>query len=221
MHKIMIVEDDERLALELKVFLENNGYEVFSITDFENVVEQILKGDEDLVILDYKLPFYNGGYILKEVRKQSEMPIIMATSVNDEVNELINLSNGADDYITKPFNTQILLLRMEKLLARNTKSYSSTLKYEDLILDVSKSLLLKGDDSLELSKNESAILSYLLKNRGTIVSRDDLMDYLWGTSEFIDDNTLTVNVSRIRSKLSSLGYDHVIETKRGQGYIIL
>ena len=219
MKTILIIEDDENLRNELANFLENNGYNTIMLTNFDNPIDNIKALTFDLILLDFKLPNYNGGYILKEIRKDSEVPIIMLTSVNDEINELISLSNGADDYVNKPFNTQILLLRMEKHL-KNTKKAGNILTYKDLTLNIDKSEINNHEKSIELSKNENIILSYLLKNYGKIVSRDEIMDYLWGTKEFIDDNTLTVNVSRIKNKLHQLGYDDVITTKRGQGYLI-
>ena len=144
----------------------------------------------------------------------------MVTSRNSEIDELMCMSYGADDYITKPYNPQILLVRIEAVLKRMYRNDSLRLSYHDLILNVSKSMLERGKQNIELSKNETRIFHYLLKQRGRITSREEIMDYLWGSDEFVDDNTLTVNINRLRKKLSEIGYDDVIETKRGQGYLI-
>ena len=139
-------------------------------------------------------------------------------SRNTEIDELMSFNYGADDFITKPYNTQILLARIERLLKKNN---TEILNYEDLVLDISKSVIIKNNKTIDLSKNEFKIFYYLLKNRGNIISRDELMDFLWNDNEFIDDNTLTVNINRLRSKLENIGYVDIIKTKRGLGYIIL
>lgn len=220
MSKILIVEDDTKLRNELAKFFKNSGYEVDEITTFDDTVNLILDTTCDLILLDINLPNLNGEIICKELRKSITTPIIMVTSRNTELDELLSINYGADDFITKPYNTQILLARVERLLKR-TNNIEDKLQYKDVIIDISKSIIIKDNNQIDLSKNELKILIYLLKNKNKIVSRDDLMNYLWDTNLFIDDNTLTVNINRLRNKLESIGYQDVIITKRGQGYIIL
>lgn len=220
MERILIIEDEVKLRLELKTFLNNNGYEVSIIENFDNTIDRIIKTHADLVLLDINLPNISGEYILKEVRKFSNIPIIIVTSRNTEIDELLSINYGADDFITKPYNKEILLARINRILNRNTQD-ESKIKYKDIILDIFKSIIIKDDVSIDLAKNELKIFHYLLKNKGKIISRDELMDYLWDNNEFIDDNTLTVNINRLRSKLENIGLNDVIITKRGQGYIIL
>lgn len=219
MEKILIVEDEIKLRNELKICLENNGYQVITINDFQNTIGDIIKLNVDLILLDINLPNISGEFICKEIRKTITTPIIMVTSKNNELDELISINYGADDYITKPYNIQILLARINRLLKRTNKIDS--LKYKDLILDISKSCIIKNEQIIDLSKNEFKIFYFLLKNKEKIVTRDELMDYLWDNNEFIDDNTLTVNINRLRNKLEDINYHDVIITKRGQGYIIL
>lgn len=220
MKKILIIEDEIKIREELKIFLENNGYFVEIISDFSDVINYINNIKIDLILLDINLPNINGQFICKELRKDNTTPIIMITSKNTELDELISLNYGADDYITKPFNLQILLARIERILNRN-REHSTLIEYKDFTLDISKSAIIKDNNIIDLSKNEFKILHYLLTNKGKIVSRDNLIDYLWDNNEFVDDNTLTVNISRIKNKLSSIGYEDVIVTKRGQGYIVI
>lgn len=217
---ILIVEDEEKLREELKIFLESNGYQVETVKEFQNLDTNILKINCDLILLDINLPFINGEYLLKEIRKKSNLPIIMITSKNTELDELLSISLGADDFITKPFNPQILLARINRLLTRNNNQ-SETIKYKNALIDTKKSLIETEHNKENLTRNELKILTYLLENKGTIVSRDDLINYLWDSDEYIDDNTLTVNINRLRTKLASLGLTEVIITKRSQGYIIL
>lgn len=219
MYKILIVEDDVKLRNELSIFLKSNGYITYSIDDFSNTINSILNTKCDLILLDINLPNINGQVILKELRKQSNVPIIIVTSRNSEIDELLSINYGADDFIVKPYNTEILLARIDRTLKR-VNNIDEKLMYKDMCLDISRSLIIKDNKEYDLSKNEVKILSYLLKNKDKIVSRDELMNYLWNTNEFIDDNTLTVNINRLRNKLSELGYLDVIVTKRGQGYIL-
>ena len=220
MNKVLIIEDEIKLRNELKIFLENNGYEVSTIEDFTNVLEAISKIQTDIILMDINLPNINGEFLCKEIRKNNNVPIIMVTSKNTEMDELISINYGADDFITKPYNPNILLARIERILSRTTKVIEN-IKYKDLELDINKSLIIKNDKKIELSRNEIKILYYLLKNRGNIISRDDIMNYLWDNDEFVDDNTLTVNINRLRNKLELLDLKEIIETRRGQGYIII
>lgn len=218
--KLLLVEDEIKLREELKIFLENNGYSVDIIDNFDDTLNLIKKNSCDLILMDINLPNINGEYLVKEFRKESNTPIIMVTSKNTEIDELMSINYGADDFITKPYNPQILLARIERLLKR-TGNVENKITYKDLILDVSKSIIINNNEIIDLSKNEFRIFCILLINQGKIISRDELMNYLWDNNEFIDDNTLTVNINRLRTKLESIGYNDVIITRRGQGYIIL
>lgn len=222
MSKILIVEDDEKLRNELKIFLNNNGFETWCLEQFESPIENILKENGDLILLDINLPNSDGEYICKEIRKVSNVPIIMVTSRDNEIDELISLNNGADQYITKPYNIRILLAKVSGLLKRSQSMElcQNKINYNGLILDISKSIIEKENEKIELTKNELKIFHFLLLNREKIISRDELMDYLWESESFIDDNTLSVNIKRLRNKLEELGMKDCIETKRGQGYIL-
>ena len=222
MHKILIVEDDEKLRNELEVFLNKNGYKGESINNFSNTIEDILKKKADLILLDINLPGFDGEYILKEIRKVSDVPIIIITSRDNEMDELLSMNYGADYYVTKPFNIQILLAKIASVLRRSKVLETVTDKVEcnDFILNLSKSQIEKDDKAIELTKNELKILKFLIERKGKIVSREEIMEYLWDSETFIDDNTLTVNMTRLRNKLDQIGLKELIETKRGQGYIL-
>ena len=222
MKTIMIVEDDMELREELATFLKNSGYQVTLVTEFDTLSQTFsnLTSNVDLILLDINIPGMNGESLLKEFRKTSNIPVIMVTSKNNEMDELLCMSYGADDYITKPYNPQILLLRIEAVLKRMNQT-STVLSYRDITLHLSKGMIQKGNIEVPLSKNELKIFYYLLMHQGTIVSREEIMRYLWDTEEFIDDNTLTVNMNRIRNKLREIGLTDAIETRRGQGYILL
>ena len=222
MDKILIVEDDEKLRAELEKFLKNNGYNISTISKFDNITEDILNKNADLVLLDINLPGADGEYLCKEIRKTSNVPIIMITCRDNELDELISLNNGADQYVTKPYNLQILLAKISGLLKRNqrTDMKQNKIDFKDFILDVSKSVIEANNKQVELTKNEFKILHFLTLNRGKIVPREDIMEYLWDSEAFIDDNTLTVNIKRLRSKLEELNLQDLIETRRGQGYIL-
>lgn len=222
MSKILIVEDDEKLSKELKIFLDKNGYDAVILQKFDNAVEDILKENADLILLDINLPYTDGEFICKEIRKTSNVPIIMVTSRDNEMDELISLNYGADQYVTKPFNIQILLAKITGLLKRNQNADKSQekIKCNGFILNVSKSMIETENKKIELTKNELKILHYLVLNQGKIVTREEIMNYLWESENFIDDNTLTVNMTRLRGKLEELEIKDSIETKRGQGYIL-
>lgn len=218
---IIIVEDTQKLREELSIYLEKNGFKTNLITDFTNVKEQIINTKEkDLILLDINLPNLDGEYLLKDLRKEIDTPIIMVTSKNTEIDELLCIEYGADDFITKPFSPRILLARITRLLERNTK-VPKEITYKDMTINITKSQIERNNKKIELSKNELKILIYLLKNKGTIVTRDGIISYLWDNNEYVDDNTLTVNINRVRSKLEKLDLENVILTKRGQGYIVL
>ena len=222
MKKIVIVEDDKKLRKELEIFLQNNGYEVELIEEFQQVAQDILEKRPNLVLLDINLPNTDGEYILKEVRKTSNVPIIMVTSRESQMDELLSMNFGADDYVTKPFHTQILLARIAAILKRAQPmgEGQNQIDLGEAILNVSKSMLETPEKQIELTKNELKILYYFVQKRGQIVAREELMEYLWDSESFIDDNTLTVNITRLRGKLEEAGLKDILETKRGQGYLL-
>ena len=221
MSKIIIIEDAETIREELKTFLNRYGYEVVAPTNFENIINDILREKSDLILLDINLPVTDGYYICREIRKKSDVPIIVVTSRDNEVDELMSMNLGADDFITKPYNTQILLARIESILRRvHGSSNRDTIAYNDLKLNLSNGTVTYKGNTAELTKNELKILSCLIKNKGKIVSRDDLMDFMWNSDIFVDDNNLSVNVTRLRKKLEGVGMKENIETRRGLGYIL-
>lgn len=221
MEKILIVEDDEKLRKELEIFLNNNGYLSETLNIFNNTLNDILKINPELLLLDLNLPNADGEYICKEIRKKSNMPIIIITSRDNEIDELLSINNGADHYITKPFNIHILLAKINSILRRTkTQENIDTIDAKDFILNINKSTIEKDNTIIELTKNEFRILKYLVQNRNKIVSREDIMMCLWDSDNFIGDSTLTVNITRVRYKLEELGLKELLETKRGQGYIL-
>lgn len=222
MQKILIIEDDEKLRHELEIFLNRNGYEAASLERFDNTLQELIKSNADLILLDINLPNADGEYILKEFRKVSDVPVIMITSRDNEMDELLSMHYGADHYVTKPFNTQILLAKIVAILKRTNSAVSQEkINCGKFVLNLSKSRIEMGERRAELTANELKIMKCLVKNRGSIVSREDIMNDLWDSEAFIDDNTLTVNVTRIRKKLDEIGLQDIIETRRGQGYIFI
>lgn len=222
MKKILIIEDDATLREELRLLLENGGYAPCVTTDFENAADEAARLRPDLVLLDILLPDANGQSILRDIRSGSDVPVIMLTSRSTDADEIISRSSGADDYVTKPYNPALLLLRIETVLRRTGgRGSEEELTYRGMRLNLLRSsVTYKGAETV-LSRNEMNILHCLLKKRGTIVSRDELMDYLWDRSDFVDDNTLTVNINRLRKRLEGLGFPDVIETRRKQGYMLV
>jgi len=222
MKKIVIIEDDEVIREELQNFLIKYGYEVKAPIDLNNIIKYVENEHANLILLDINLPLYDGYYICREIRKTSDVPIIIVTSRDSDVDELMSINLGADDFITKPYNTEILLARITNILKRtygNLKT-NNILNYRDFNLNLSNATVIYKDKSLELTKNEVKILSYLINNKGNIVKRDLLMEYLWKSDYFVDDSTLTVNINRLRKKLQEIGIENPIETRRGLGYIM-
>ena len=216
----MIVEDDKIISEELTHLLETSGYNVITLTNYDNTLEDILNSNFDLLLLDINLPKVNGEFLLKEIRKVSNVPIIMLTSRALETDEVLSMSYGADDYIMKPYNPTILLLRIANIFRRMEKNVNS-LNYDDIKVYQNKGILVRNDKELDLTKNEMLIFLCLLNNRGNIVTRDELMTELWNNEEYVNENALTVNVSRLRSKLEDFGIHGAIETRKGQGYKLL
>lgn len=220
--KIFIIEDEEKIRNELCTFLNKYGYETSYSLDFENILEEFMKDKYHLVLLDINLPYYDGYYVCREIRKRSSIPIIVVTSRDSEVDELMSMNLGADDFITKPYNTQILLARISSIIRRAyNNSDSEILEYRGLIHNLSTSEAEFDNKRIELSKNESRILYVLIKNKEKIVSRNEIIESLWQSDEFVDDNTLTVNINRLRKKLEEIGAIDYLKTKRGQGYILI
>ena len=219
MTKIKIIEDDLSIANELKEILENAGYLAEVTEEFSDILDQIKKEQPDLILLDINLPKINGEVQLQQIRKESNIPVIMVTSKNTEVDEVLSMSYGADDYITKPYNPTILLLRIGAVLKRSERS-TDKIFYHNLEVVPQKGILKQEKEEIILTKNEMIIFLYLLQHQGKIVTRDELMTDLWNNDEYINDNALTVNISRLRSKLKEIGYEEAIETRKGQGYIL-
>ena len=221
MKKIMIVEDDKVIAEELFYLLKNADYEPCILEDFKNAKDEILNSNSDLILLDINIPFIDGKVLLKEIRKELSIPIIMVTSMTDEINEVMSYSYGADDYITKPYNPTILLLKIRALFKR-CEINKNVLVYKDLSFDIGKGIVKNSNnDEVILTKNEIIIFNLLLTNKDRIVTKDEIMTDLWNNDEYINENALTVNISRLRSKLSTLGYTDLIETRKGIGYRII
>lgn len=219
--KLFIIEDDIVLRTELISLLESYNYSCETSDNFKNIISEAVDSNADLILLDINLPYYDGYHVCREIRKISDVPIMVVTSRNNDMDELMSMNLGADDFITKPYNIQILLARIAAILKRtNQKNYSSEVEYKGLTLSMAKSTVYYESKEAELTKNELRILSVLMQNASSIISRDDLMDELWQSDEFVDDNTLTVNVNRLRKKLEEIGAADFIKTKRGQGYMI-
>ena len=220
MKKIFIVEDDKSICMELVEILENEGYAASYLTDFEHSKEEILAAGADLILMDINIPGINGRNLLKEIRKESDIPVIMVTSRTSEMDEVLSMSYGADDYITKPYNPTILLLRIAAVLKRMEGS-QNVASYRGAEVNFSKGTIRLGEKEQVLTKNEMIIFQRLLSSKDKIVSRDEIMTDLWDNEEYVNDNTLTVNISRLRTKLSELGLPDAIETRKKQGYRLI
>ena len=222
MTKILVVEDDHQIQQELVLLLQRNGFEARALTSFEYVPQQIIAAHPDLVLLDLNLPGIDGQQICREVRQLSNVPIIVVTSRNTDLDELMVLSLGADDFIAKPYNTQILLMHITSVLRRANSDVTTgtKLSHAGVTLDSSSCKVSANQKSVELTKNELRILSLLMQNAGTVVSRQRIQEELWQSDEFVDDNTLTVNISHLRNTLSSIGVEDFVMTRRGLGYVI-
>ena len=219
MAKIYIVEDDRSIREELSELLKNAGYETECLSGFEDPAENILASGSDLILLDINLPRMNGELLLKEIRRKTDTPVIMVTSRTSETDEVLSMSYGADDYITKPYNPTILLLRISAVLKRSAKTGGNQ-TYRELSVNAAKGSLSSGSRETVLTKNEMIIFQLLLDRRGEIVTRDELMTALWDNDEYVNDNALTVNVSRLRAKLSEFGFSDAVETRKKQGYVL-
>lgn len=218
--RICVVEDDEKLCDELVYFLKANGFEARAAIREEYNAAALINGGFSMLLLDISLPEADGLFLCREIRKQSNVPLLIITSNNTELAELRAMDCGADDFVTKPLNPQILLLRMEAILKRvyNNRDMNNRIQLNGFVLDVSKGVVQNKGKEVELTKNELRILTVLAKKQGEIVSRDEIMESLWESHLFVDDNTLTVNMTRLKGKLEKIGIKGVIVTKRGMGY---
>lgn len=219
--KIYIIEDDTAIREELMQLLKKYGYECESSDDFQNIGEKALSSKADLILLDINLPYQDGFQVCRYIRQKSNVPIIILTSRNTDFDELMGLNIGADDFVSKPYNGQVLLARIQKILARTYEVQSNTLlTHKGLTLNLLRAAISHNGNEKELTKNELGILRLLMLNKGNIIPRDAIIDELWQSEEFIDENTLNVNVVRLRKKLAEIGLPDYLETKRGMGYSV-
>lgn len=222
MYRIFIVEDDEIIANLLKKNLCSWGYDVSCAEDFSNIIQEFAHRDPQLVLLDLKLPFYNGFHWCEEIRRISQIPIIFISSASDNMNMVMAMSRGADDFIAKPFDLDVLTAKIQAIL-RRTYSFGtpgSVLEHKGAVLNPSRCTLTWNGHDIDLTKNELRILEILLEHAGKAVSRDAIMTKLWESDSFVDDNTLTVNITRLRIKLEGEGLKDFIITKKGLGYMV-
>ena len=222
MEDILLVEDNLEVAKEIKLSLEKWGMKVQLIEDFSNVLEEVVKKQPKLVLMDVNLPYYDGFYWCGRIREVSKLPILFLSSRDSNMDLIMGINTGGDDYITKPFDTQVLLSKINDLLRRANqyKDSGALLYYNDAVLDIDKCEFRYKENILDLTKNEIKILTLLIRNKGKVVSRDKIMMSLWNEDEFISDNTLTVNMTRLRGKLKEVGLEEVIKTKKGLGYMM-
>ena len=221
-YKIMIVEDDKVIARALASHLSKWNYDTRCIEDFKNIIEEFEQYDPQLVLLDIMLPFFNGFHWCQEIRKVSEVPIIFLSSANDNMNIVMAMNMGGDEFIEKPFDLNVVTAKVQAIL-RRSYSFQGTMnvmEYHGAVLNLNDATLVNNDKKLDLTKNEFRILQMLLENEGRIVSRDSIITRLWESDEFIDDNTLTVNIARLRKKLEQIGLEQMIRTKKGIGYMV-
>lgn len=219
--KILIVEDDYTIRTELETLLTGNGYDVFSVTDFSKTIQEVKAEKPQLILLDIKLPQENGFSLCSGIRSFSDVPIIFVTSCNTDMDELSSIMLGGDAFITKPYNTAILLAKIASLLKKAyPRAEQEILTYQGVTLHLDSSKIQYNGHIAELTKNEYKILFYLFKHAGSICSRADLIEYLWDNQLYVDDNALSVNVNRIREKLSSIGLTDFIKTRHRQGYTL-
>ena len=241
MNHVLVVEDDKEIREGVKIYLKSQGYEVYEAADGIEGLKVLEKEEIHLAIVDIMMPRLDGIRMTMKLREKYDFPVIMLSAKSEEVDKVMGLNIGADDYVTKPYNPTILLLRIETILRRTEQTgrqseqrassvrgekaegeaVQEELQDEELRLNLLRSTVSYHGDEVVLSKNELAILHCLMSRKGQIVSRDELMDHLWDMSEFVDDNTLTVNINRLRKRLAQIGLENKIETRRGQGYLLL
>lgn len=222
MYKIIIVEDDITIARTLKEHLSKWTYNVIYVTDFNDIMEKFKEFDPHIVLMDVMLPFFNGFYWCSEIRKISKVPIMFISSAGDNMNIVMAMNMGGDDFIVKPFDLNVLTAKIGALLRRaySLQGHINAIEHDGVVLNLNDTTLIYNDNKIELTKNEYKILQLLMGNIGRVVSRDEIMQHLWNSDQFIDDNTLTVNMTRLRKKLSESGLDNYIKTKKGLGYLV-
>lgn len=222
MYRILVVEDDMIIANAIKKTITKWGYEVECVTDFQDVLGQFVAFDPQLVLLDISLPYYDGFHWCTEIRKVSKVPIIFISSASDNLNIVMAMNMGGDDYITKPFDLTVLAAKIRALIRRTYDFAGQTnlVEHRGAILNIGDGTLTYRGQEVELTRNEHRILQLLMENKGQIVTRETIMTHLWETDSYVDDNTLTVNVARLRRKLESLGLDDFIVTKKSVGYMV-
>lgn len=222
MYKIMIIEDDKIIAREMKTFLESWDYQGILVHDFHQVLEEWQNTNPDLILMDISLPYKNGYYWTEQIRKYSKVPIIFISSRNDNTNIVMALSQGGDDFIAKPFDLQVLLYKIKALLRRTYDFSGKTewLEQNGVRFNMDENLVTYQDRSVELTKNEGKILRLLMKKKDKIVRREELMEYLWKTDYYVDENALSVNINRLRKNLERIGIHDFIQTKKGLGYLV-
>lgn len=222
MYKILVVEDDETIVQIVKRHLESWGYEVFQVEDFSHVLQEFVQKDPQLVLLDLKLPFYNGFHWCEEIRKVSQVPVLFLSSAADNMNMVMAMSRGADDFIAKLFDLDVLAAKVQAVI-RRTYAFgqnTSLLEHNGVVLNPGNGTVSADGQTADLTKNELKILQILFEHQGHVVSREAIMTKLWESDSFVDDNTLTVNMTRIRKKLEGLGIRDFIITKKGMGYMV-
>lgn len=222
MFKIFVVDDSKIISEKLKEELEKWGFEIVLVDDFEKVIDIFKCENPDLVVMDIALPYYDGYFWTRKIRDLSNVPIIFLSSKEDTMNKIMAMEMGADDFVSKPFDLDLLIAKIKALLRRtyDYKDNLDRLELGGLVLDLKSMTVVFSNKSIDLSKNEFKILEILMVNKGNVVSRDKLMTSLWSTDIYIDDNTLTVNISRLRKSLAGLGVDNFIKTKQGLGYYV-
>ena len=218
----MIVEDDEIISNSIAGYLNKWQYTTHEVSNFQNVITEFVEEKPDIVLMDINLPYFDGYYFCEEIRKISKVPIIFISSASDDMNIVMAMNIGADDFIEKPFKLVVLKAKIEALLRRvyNFNTSNSLIVYKEVIFDINKDEIKYKDNIASLTKNESKILTVLLENREKIVTREEIITALWQSDNFIDENTLSVNINRLRAKLKSIGIDEFITTKKGKGYIV-
>ncbi len=222
MYRLLIVEDDAVIAGAVKQHMESWGYEAICVENFQEVLQTFVTQSPQLVLMDISLPFYNGYHWCDEIRKISKVPIIFISSASDNMNIVMAVNMGGDDFVAKPFDLNVLQAKVQALLRRtyDFAGDSKLLEHKGMIFDTGNGLVANGGARVELTKNEMGILRCLLEQKGRIVTRDKLMERLWESDSFIDDNTLTVNVARLRKKLEEIGIHDMVKTRKGIGYVV-
>ena len=222
MHKILIIEDDEIISKSIEKEISNWGFTAKRITDFQDIIPQFVEFDPQLVLLDITLPFFNGYHWCTEIRKLSKVPIVFISSASDNMNIVMAMNMGGDDFIAKPFDLHVLIAKIQAILRRTYyfSTQSNLLEHNGAILNINDNSISYKGEKAELTKNEYKILQTLLENKGKTVSRDNLMIKLWETDNYVEENTLNVNITRLRRKLEAIGLKNFITTKKGLGYII-